>query len=138
MTAYVNFNCSSTETQIFFVVGYLNRHEVGKPHCLEIFASEEEHNAFYAKMEAIHGYSLYKSDFGMGLKKLNDRIAAVNKENSKIATGTDNPLRPVAAKKNICRTSIMRRAHEIARTLQGDRAACMSFALKQAWAEAKA
>lgn len=47
-------------------------------------------------------------------------------------------IAPAPAKKEICRRSIMRRAHEIARGLQGDRAACLSFALKQAWAEAKA
>lgn len=43
-----------------------------------------------------------------------------------------------AAPKKICRRAVMRRAHEIAAMLQGDRAACLSFALKQAWAEAKA
>lgn len=43
-----------------------------------------------------------------------------------------------APKKAICRKAIMRRAHEIAATLEGDRLACMSYAMKAAWAEAKA
>ena len=43
-----------------------------------------------------------------------------------------------AAKKTICRRAIMRRAHEIAKGLQGDRIAIMSEAMKMAWAEAKA
>ena len=51
-----------------------------------------------------------------------------------VAPAAAAPAQP----KTICRRSIMRRAHEIARTLQGDRLAIMSEAMKQAWAEAKA
>lgn len=141
----VNFNCP-IDTDIVWCFTYENRHTTGCARAIEVFASEAEAQEARSKAVAYHtandaewmDYKISRIDFPMKLKGIVASIKAIVADNASLPTGTANPLRPVTAKKSICRRSIMRRAHEIARSLQGDRIACMSEAMKQAWAEAKA
>lgn len=141
----VGFNCPiNTEVVWFFT--YHNQHSTTTARAIEVFASEAEAQEARAKAVAYQAatdanwmdYKISRLDWPCKLKGVIGAIKAIVADNAGLAADTPNPLRPVTAPKAICRRSIMKRAHEIAKTLQGDRIAIMSAAMRQAWAEAKA
>lgn len=142
---YINFNNCDANTAVLFDVTVSNC--CGMPFAtwsIEFFSNVEEAKNFFTEAKARwvaaggHPYDIILNDMGLTAKGLANRMPTYIK-NTKGET-KENFFRPSApaAPKKICRRSIMRRAHEIARSLEGDRAAVMSEALKMAWAEAKA
>lgn len=141
----VRFNCP-IDTEVVWFFTYHNQHSTTTARAIEVFASEAEAQEARAKAVAYQAatdanwmdYKISRLDWPCKLKGVVATIKAIVADNAGLPAGTANPLRPVTAPKTICRRSIMRRAHEIAKTLQGDRIAIMSAAMRQAWAEAKA